>query len=245
MDGVGLSIAGFLNKREGMLMASPNLPFKNFEIVQPLNKYLQKPIIFSNDANAAAMGEKVWGAAKELRYFIYLTMSSGIGGAAFMDGELMEQDNGNGIEPGHIKVSSGYDLPCGCGGKDHWESYASGTNMPNFLNAWAEKNGHKLDFDGSDIFDIFRAIKSGDETAVKFFDEVIKVNAKGMNMLTNKYHPQLIIVGGSVFLNNKELFTKNLSLSLPPDVELLPATFGDDASLVGSAAFFLQKTALL
>jgi glucokinase len=245
IEGVSVCIAGLINQKEGMLLSSPNIPLKNFEITKPLKEKLNKKVILLNDANAAAMGEKVWGAAKSANYFLFLTFSSGIGGAAFYDGHIVAQDNGNSIEPGHIEMNFGYDLPCGCGGEDHWESYASGINMPNFLAAWAERNGIGLDFDGSTTANIFKAIEKNNEKALNFFDQVTNVYAKGINILINKYHPVLIILGGGVYLQNEVTFKKHLVKRISEDVKLVTATYREDASLMGSAAFYLQKTTVL
>jgi glucokinase len=231
--GVGVSIAGFIDQKKGILIKSPNLPFKNLEIVKPLKDYFKKIVILNNDANAAATGEKYWGQAKNINDFLYLTISSGIGGTAFVDNKLVLDKNGNGIEPGHIQIENNYNLPCGCGGKNHWESYSSGINLPRFLKAWAEKNKIKIDFDGSDVFTIFDAIKNKNETAVKFFDQVMEINLQGINYLIRSYHPKLIILGGGVYLHNLELFNK----FLPEKPLFKPASFGKDASIIGAAAF--------
>jgi glucokinase len=229
---VEVNIAGFIDQEQGILKTSPNLPFKNLEIVKPLEDYFKKKVILNNDANAAAIGEKYWGQAKNINNFLYLTISSGIGGAAFIDNKIVLDKNGNGIEPGHTQIESNYNLPCGCDGKNHWESYASGINLPNFLKVWAEKNKIKIDFDGSDVFTIFDAIKNKNEAAVKFFEQVIEINLQGINYLIRSYHPKLIIIGGSVYLHNLELFNKFLlEKSL-----FKPALFGEDASLIGAAA---------
>ncbi|MDD5692875.1 MAG: ROK family protein [Patescibacteria group bacterium] len=230
--GIGICIAGFINIEQGTLVSSPNLPNKNLEIVVNFKDYFQKKVTLNNDANAAILGEKTWGHGKNLENFIYLTFSSGIGGSIITNGKLVTDKCGNSIEPGHVKIGSEYDLLCGCGEKNHWEAYASGLNLPNFLTAWVGKSNVKLDFDGSDVYQIFDAIKKNDKIANQFFEQVMKINLIGINDLIKKYQPELIIIGGSVYLFNQELFYQ----FLPKKPEFKAAFFGDNESLVGAVS---------
>lgn len=230
--GIGVCFAGSIDTAKGMLVKTPNLPYKNLPIVEELKRYFQKPVILNNDTNAAILGEKIWGYGKNLESFIYLTFSSGIGGSVITNNKLITSEQGGSIEAGHIKIDSEYSLLCGCGEKNHWEAYTSGINMPNFLTAWSEKKKINLDFDGSDVFKIFDAIKKNNKTANHFFEQVMKINLIGINDLIKKHQPKLIIIGGSVYLFNQKLFNR----FLPEKPEFKAAFFGDSASLVGAVS---------
>jgi len=228
--GIGISIAGFIDTSRGILTSSPNLPNKNLEIVNNIENYFLKKVFLNNDANAALLGEKQWGHGKLLDNFAYVTFSSGIGGGVFVDNKLVCDDVGNSIELGHITIDSEYNLPCGCGGVNHWEAYSSGKNIPNFLKAWSEKNKIKLDFDGTSIQTIFGAINAGNKQANQFFEQVMKINLTGINYLITTYQPEIIVLGGSVYLHHQKIFNKYL----PQPSIFKPAFFGDNDPLVGS-----------
>jgi len=150
---------------------------------------------------------------------------------------LITDDRGNSLEIGHITIDSDYNQLCGCGGKNHWEAYASGINLPEFLKAWAEKSKLKLNFDGSSVFTIFDAINLGNNQANQFFTEVMRINMIGINHLIEKYSPTLIVLGGSVYLHHQELFNKYL----PKKPVFKSAFFGDNDSLVGSVSPILSS----
>lgn len=230
--GIGFCIAGDIDNEKGALVLSPNLPYQNLKIKEPLEKEFDKKVYLNNDANAAIIGEKIWGQGKDISNLVYVTFSSGIGGSVFVDGKLITDEAGNSIEVGHTKISSDYNLPCGCGGIDHWESYASGRDMPSFLSAWIKKNNITLDFDGSTVFTIFDAIKSQNKIALQFLEQLMIINQFGINILIKRYHPELIILGGSVYLKHQDFFLPYL----PQNPPCKPASFGDNASLVGAAA---------
>jgi glucokinase len=239
VDGVAVSIAGFLDGSK--LRCSPNLPFKNLAVIAPLKKNFGKEVVLVNDANAGAVGEKTWGAAKNVSNFIYLTISSGIGGAAYMKDKLVLDKKGNGIEPGHIDIESDFELPCGCGGKNHWESYASGRNMPKYLEQWAERENIFLEFPANNVYEIFQAVNLGNQTAFNFVAQTLAIDEKGINILYSRYKPEMILIGGGVYLTNRAIFDKFFTEKFAGKVVTKSATFGDNASLVGAAASYFQK----
>jgi glucokinase len=233
--GAGICVPGWIDVSQGLLTTSANLPYQNVQIVEPIKSFLNTRVVLSNDANAAAIGEKIWGQARETHNFAYLTLSSGIGGAIYQDGRLLTDEKGDSVEIGHIEIGSEYDLKCGCGGKNHWEAYASGTNMVNFLRNWADKKGQKPDFDGNSVYSILEAVEDRNEIATNFFEQVMVINLEGINYLIKKYKPELIAIGGGVYLNHQPLFNHYLA-NIP---YIKPSFFGDDASLIGAGASVL------
>ncbi len=230
--GIGVCVAGFVDTLRGTLIKSPNLPNKDLNIVEHLESYFQKTVVLSNDTNAAILGEKLWGYGKNVRNFAFLTFSSGIGGSVFLNNKLVTDELGGSIEIGHIQIESNHNLTCGCGGINHWESYASGINMPKYLQAWSKEKKIKIDFNGKTIFTIFEAIDSGNKQANIFFDQVMKINLVGINYLINKFQSEVIILGGSVYLKHQDLFNKYL----PQNPIFRSAFFGDNAPLIGSVS---------
>ncbi len=125
---IGVASPGPLDIARGCVDGSPNLPgWTGFSITDFLsNSFGGLPARIDNDCNAAALGEYRFGAGKGKKNVVYITVSTGIGGGAVIDGRLMRGSNGNAAELGHIPLTM--DGPrCGCGNPGCWEVYASGT----------------------------------------------------------------------------------------------------------------------
>lgn len=136
LAGIGVSSIGPIDYKKGRVFRPANLPFREIPVVGPLQKTFSLPVSFCNDCSGAAWGEKNFGAGKNYQNLVYITISSGIGGGAIVDGNLLLGKNRNAAEIGHFIVETKYNLPCGCGGKGHWEGYCSGEGLPRFFKYW-------------------------------------------------------------------------------------------------------------
>ena len=85
---IGIGSPGPLDVEKGLIVYTPNLPFKNFNIVQPIKNKYKLDTYLDNDANVATLGEFMFGAGKESRNMIFITVSTGIGGGAIINGSL-------------------------------------------------------------------------------------------------------------------------------------------------------------
>ena len=213
--GVGVGSAGPLDIKKGGLMKPTNFPFKFVPLVKPLEEEFGLPVYLLNDCVAAAMGEKHFGLGKGCENLVYVTISTGIGGGAYVDGHLLMGKDGNAHEVGHIVIDYEGRLVCGCGKKGHWEAYCSGRNIPRFAKLILEKMPES-EIRRSELFsskpieeitskDIYDAAKRGDPVALKVVEEVGRLNAIGIANIINAYDPTLITLGGSVTLYNEEL----------------------------------------
>ena len=139
--GIGIASIGPLNYKRGGPENSPNIPYDFISLVKPLKKEFKLPIFLHNDANVAALAERYFGAGKKIENLVYITLSTGIGGGAIVNGNLLLGKSGNAAEVGHIIVDTKYNIPCTCGkGIGHWEGLASGTNIPRFYEIWRKAN---------------------------------------------------------------------------------------------------------
>ena len=102
-------------------MYTPNLPFKNFNIVKPIKEKYNLPTYLDNDANVATLGEFMFGAGKGTENMVFVTASTGIGGGAIINGKLFRGSTGNALEIGHMTVMKGGPR-CGCGNDGCGES---------------------------------------------------------------------------------------------------------------------------
>jgi len=256
VSSIGIGSIGPLDIREGIINP-PNLPMKNINIVKPIIEEFQLPTYIVNDCTAAVLGEKIFGAGKECRNLVYITLSSGIGGGAIVDGNLLFGKDGNAVEIGHIVVDMEARLQCGCGGYGHWEAYASGVNIPNFAKLIIHEKGleffknsilYKLTNGNLERLDaklIYEAAKKGDALARLIVERVGEINAIGFANVINAYDPELITVGGTIALKNTELviplILKNLqkyATNRVPKIIITP--LGDDIVLYGAIALAMH-----
>jgi glucokinase len=245
--GIGVSAVGPIDLRKGAIANTPNISFGLIPVVGPLQKEFELPVIFLNDCNAGALGEKYFGAGKKYNNLVYVTMSSGIGGGAIVDGKLLLGKDGNAAEVGHTTVDTEYNLPCTCQkGRGHWEAYASGNNMPNFFQAW-EKN-KKISakkIDNISAKEIFEMARRKNRIALSFMEELGKINGRGLSNIIVAYDPEIIILGGAVALHNGNIILKYAKKYVDhflrlPKIEI--TSLGEDAPLLGAAAFFHKRS---
>ena len=254
--GIGVASIGPLDLREGRMAYPANLPYKSVPIVEPLKQAFGARVVLMNDARAAVLGERRFGAGRVHENLVYITISTGIGGGAIVDGHLLSGKDGNAGEIGHVTVDPLERLECGCGRRGHWEAYCSGKNLPNLARMlasnWREdavgivsevKRKGKVRPDSTRIL---RAAREGDRFAEHVAMEMGKFNALGFANVINAYDPSLITVGGGVTLNNQELVLKPIrelvpqyAVNRPPHIVVTP--LGDDVGLLGALTLVLGE----
>lgn len=198
-----------------------------------LERLLGKEVYVINDAAAAVLAESSYGVCGE--NLVYLTFSSGIGGGVIKDGRLLSDKE---TEVGHLKIESKYQVQCVCDGINHWEAYTSGKNLPIFFEIWAREE--KVNQDGfSDVFKIFEKIHGGNKLALRFAEEMHKINAKGIEMVCEAFGPDKIVLGGGLILNEGQEIIKGASKYLPRDIseKISVTVLGDEISLLGAALY--------
>ena len=255
LEGVGIASAGPLSLKEGALVKPTNLPFKYVPLTKPVSEELKVPAYLLNDCTAAVLGEKVFGAGKNVDNLVYVTISTGIGGGAIVDGHLLIGKDGNAHEIGHFTIDLEGRLVCGCGKKGHWEAYCSGRNIPNYVKMRCKEIDESIvkesllykklkeNLSSKDLFDNARM---GDKLSQQLVEEIGKLNAIGFANVINAYDPQLITVGGSVTLNNKKLVltpikkhVKNYAINRIPKIVITPLE--ENIGLYGAIAAVIKE----
>ena len=127
---IGIGSPGPLDVANGLIVYTPNLPFKNFNIVKPIKERYGIETFLDNDANVATLGEFMFGAGKGTENLVFITASTGIGGGAIINGKLFRGSTANALEIGHMTLMNGGPR-CGCGNTGCAESLASGTAIMN------------------------------------------------------------------------------------------------------------------
>jgi glucokinase len=247
-EAIGVGSIGPLNDREGAIVNTPNYPFKNIPIVNPLRDIFGVSVKLLNDCAAAVIGERRFGAGRGLENIFYVTISTGLGGGAIVDGNLLKGKDGNAPEIGHMVIDPWSEIICGCGCKGHWEAFSSGSNIPKYARYLMKKRGitesalfsvSEPDLSSLTAEKLFSVALKDDMAAKMIVHEIGEVNAVGFADIVNAFDPELITVGGSVVLNNVDLILKPIREKIGKYLinrcpEILVTPLGGDAVLIGA-----------
>jgi glucokinase len=230
-DAVGVGSIGPLDLKTGWVVNAPNSPSRRFPLVEPLKRF-GKPIAVANDCVAAVWGEYVFRHPVE--NLVYVTLSTGVGIGAIVNGVLLLGKDGNAHELGHAVIDFRSGRRCGCDGRGHLEAFVGGANMPGF---YQEVTGEPP----IEPAEIFRRYRQGHERAREFVELWLDAVAAGVATIAAAYDPELLLVGGSVALNNWDIIAGKLPERLKEylgvrEPAIAQASFGDDEVAVGAAA---------
>jgi glucokinase len=259
---VGVAAVGPLDPRSGVIVAPPNLGngYRGLDLATPLRRRFGVPVFVERDTMVAALGEHAYGAAQGVDDFIYLTVSTGLGGAIFSRGRLLTGASGVAGELGHVPVL--LDGPiCGCGGVGHLEALCSGTAIARAgreagitarrdadaaMSASAALRGSadaaaSTDPRALSAADVAAAERNGDERAAAIMRRAREAFAAGVVGIVNAFNPRMIVVGGGIARAEgerllgpaREAIAASALAPAAAVVELTPAALGDDVGLIG------------
>ena len=192
------------NTYSGMIENAPNLNWgPNIPIVQHFQDYFKLTTKLTNDANAAAVGEKLFGAAKDFSDFVVITLGTGLGAGIFINNSLFNGKFGTAGEFGHVMVENN-GRPCGCGRKGCLETYCSATGMLKSIQLLAHVDKEKSDIPNMENpkpEDIFKAAQSGDAFAEKIVDFTAEKLGYWLANFTCFSNPEAFILFGGIAKN--------------------------------------------
>ncbi len=251
---IGIAMPGSIDPDLGIIEYANNLPFINFPIVEVFKKYLPIDSIYiDNDANAAALGEALAGAAKGTDSSVMITLGTGVGGGVIINGKIFKGGiNAAGAELGHTVVRIGGRL-CSCGRRGCFETYSSATG----LILTTKEKMRELETKGvkSALFDFaqkygkinarvaFDAAKAGDTHGMKIVEEFTRDLAEGITNMVNIFQPAVLSIGGGISAE-REYLIKPLAQIVERDqytrlrkvkTKICAATLGNDAGIIGAA----------
>jgi len=246
---VGVGTPGPARYKEGIIIASPNLPlFKNVPLKQSLSAKLGAAVVIDNDANVACWGEFVAGAGKGTNDMAFFTLGTGIGGGLVSDGKLVHGCDENAAELGHIIIYPDGRV-CGCGQKGCVEAYASANSTAKRATEAVESGAESalkkvLDENGEITSkDVYEQLAAGDTLAKEITDGTAKALALlCINVLHTTEPARIVFTGGmiaagDVLLNRiKDYFNQYIWPLKKETVEICFATLGKDAGIIGAAA---------
>lgn len=239
---VGLGIgAPNANYYTGNIEMAPNLPWKQDKV--PLAKMFREelniPVTITNDANAAALGEKMYGVAKDMDNFIMITLGTGVGSGIVINGQLVYGHDGFAGELGHVIIERNGRL-CGCGRRGCLETYCSATGI---VRTAKERNTPFLT--SKDIYD---AAVKGDETAIDIFKETgTRLGRALADMVVFSSPEAFVLFGGLakagdfIVKYTKEAMEEAIMPIFKGKVKILLSTMKDaDAAVLGASALAWQ-----
>jgi glucokinase len=251
-ESIGISAAGLVSSDRQTMLGAPNIKdWDGVNIAKALHKISGINSIVENDANSAAWAERVYGAGKGQENVIMITVGTGLGGAAIVDGKPLRGANGTGAEFGHMRVAPGGEL-CGCGIRGCFEQYASGTALmrqtkaaiakdpDSAKNLLARGDGTITGLLGNHITDAARA---GDKLAIGVLENLGDWLGQGIATLAMLFDPAIVVIGGGVIDAGELLLEparRAMMREMPfvgkhPVPEIVAAKLGNDAGLVGAA----------
>jgi glucokinase len=245
VQAVGIACGGPLDAESGVLLGPPHLPGWSHVLVGPLaTAEFGVPAALQNDATAAAIAEYRFGAGRGTDTMVYLTVSTGIGGGAIINGSLHRGSAGNGGEFGHITVRRGGRL-CSCGRRGCVEAYASGTSIASRASA-ALAGGARSSLAGLKkvtAADVTTAAAAGDPLARVVWEETVELLGSAVTDLVNVLEPDLVVLGGGVTRSGAMLLEPVRQLvareAMPPAAgaaEIVLAGLEDRVGVVGAGA---------
>ena len=245
---IGVGSIGPIFLETGTVINTPNLPFERIPIVEPLREAYKVPVGMLNDCSAAVLGEQVFGAGKGLKNLAYVTLSTGLGGGAIVDGNLLVGKDGNAVEVGHLTIDPNSPLTCGCGCRGHWEAYCSGSHIPDYARLLIEEleDSHSVSkLEKITTEGLYKSASEGDPAAQEIVRRIGAVNAIGIADMVNVFDPELVTIGGSIALNNPELtlapIVENIDdhlINRRPEIMITP--LGADAVLHGALVLAIR-----
>lgn len=254
IESVGIGTPGSVNPHTGVVEFNANFGYRNWPLVSAMEKLLPCRVYIENDANAAAYGEYIAGAAQGAKYAIAVTLGTGIGGGIIIDGKIFSGFNSAGAEIGHTVIVKG-GRPCMCGRRGCWEKYASARALAEDTLAameqhkdnimWSYVHGDPARVNSKTAFDAMRA---GDALGTQVVQNFVEYVACGLTNLINIFQPEIICIGGGVSKEGDTLLAPVQAVVDQEDyaregmrrTKIVTAKLRNDAGIIGAAGLATQ-----
>jgi len=259
IQSIGICAPGPLDPRTGIVLNPPNVPcWRNFPLSEKISAKYRVPVRVDNDANAAALAETRWGAAKGYRYVFYATIGTGIGTGIVFDGKIYHGKTGSAGEGGHVSID--YHGPvCACGKRGCIEILAAGPAIGARARAKISNDASRasamLDLAGGNVSSVTsetvaKAFAAGDAMAREVLVETVDLLITWLGNIVDLFDPDVLVVGGGVAAMLKPFYDE-IRQQLPKwcvnpnaaEIPLLLAHYVADAGIAGGAALcFVERS---
>ena len=233
---IGIASPGTISNNK--IQQATNLGLKDFDLISKLQKYINLPMQIKNDAKCAALAEKNYGSMKKYDDCIFLCLGTGIGGAAFLKGELLEPKRFSGFEFGHMIINKN-GKECSCGKKGCFETYSS---IRAFKKNVADALGIADDFSGQYLRE--NLLDLNNIEIKKVVEEFVENLCIGISNLIDIFEPEIVVLGGSfshyeknhpvyqMLLDKINELQSRFNKVAPPKIEL--AKLKNNAGIIGA-----------
>jgi glucokinase len=255
ITGIGIGAPGVISIKRGTVENPPNLPgWGKIHLGKIISKEFKLDTFVENDANAAAIGEMIFGAGKKLNSFLMITLGTGVGGGIIFERKLFRGETGAAGEIGHLSIDYKGDK-CNCGSFGCIEAYAGNSYLINRVVKEYESNKSSLifslvnnNFDSLTPKVISDAVIQGDQFANNIIQQLGNHIGYALASVANLMDITSIIIGGGVAGFGEKLFDSiELSMrervlkSLQPRIKILPAKLSNDAGIKGASSLVFYK----
>ncbi len=250
--GLSFSMPGTVDLEQGILIFAPNLNWHNVQLRKIFSTYTGLPVFIENDANAAAVAEHLFGAARNLHDFLFVFVGVGLGSGLFLNDRLYRGKGGYAGEIGHTPIiAEPFQNPCQCGNLGCWETYANQFSILRRVETRLQHSAERSlipalmeqQRSALSIAIIKQAAEAGDPYALESLAEAGSAMGKGLAVLVNLFNPEKIVLGGPVSIAGEflmpsigESVSRHAMQEILVQTEISLSAFGPDASLVGAAA---------
>ena len=257
IQGIGLIAPGPLDPKRGLIINPPNNPcWRNYPLVEEVQKHYEPQVVLDNDANGAALAEAIWGAGRGYSNVFYATLGTGIGTGIVLDGKIFHGRTGAAAEGGHMTIDYRSRYVCGCGKPGCIEVLASGRAVARRAREKAVAAGTagarlleladgKADNITAEI--VGNAWKQGDPLATEILKETADMLAAWIGNIVDILEPEVMVFGGGLTDLMKDWFP-HIAKEFPKwainqrasEIPIVHAKYGHDAGVAGGAALCLS-----
>jgi len=244
--GIGLGVPGLVDRATGTLLFAPNLGWQDVQLGERWRERFSVPVVVENEANAAALGERMLGVARQVDNFVYLSAGIGLGGGVVIDGKLYSGVGGFAGEVGHMTLEPD-GPPCNCGNRGCWETLVAPQAIVRRVREAARAQGTAGAAEVTSMDEVLDAAARGDPVVRSALDEVGRYLGIGIANLINAFNPSLVVLGGALSLAGqyvlpraqKELDARALAAARG-GVTIKLSDFKGDACVMGCVSLILR-----
>ena len=249
LNAIASCAPGVIDQDKGIVLFTPNLPWRNYDIAGAMKKKFGVPFFVGNDVNLGVLGEYKFGAARGYKNIVGFFPGTGMGGGLILDGKLFTGNQFKAAEYGHMTLDPDGPL-CGCGQSGCLEVFSSKRGMSDYIRQQVGRKRPCMlaeDVANGGIFRskrLKKALAAKDEVAMEAVDRACHYLAIATGNMINTISPDLVIYGGGIMEAMGPLFLEKIlkeldrycMVSIRPTVDVKLAALGDDSILYGDLA---------
>ena len=244
---------GVIDQEKGIILFSPNLPWRNYDIKSSMEKKFGVPFYIGNDVNVGVLGEYKYGAARGYKHVVGFFVGTGMGGGLILNGELYCGNQFKGAEYGHMILDPEGPL-CGCGQRGCLEAFSSKKGMSAYIREQTARGRESMmaEHVTEGVFRskyLKKALKKQDTVTVEAVDRACHWLAVATGNMINTFSPEIVVYGGGVIEAVGDIFLEKIKAevdrycmpSIRDTVELKIAELGDDSNIYGALAMIEEQ----